>query len=288
MPSLVNYTSYGQLGLDVRDFTPSLPQDLVGVVGIPRSGMLPACMISEIRHLPLGNLTEFARSGQFMAGGNRLESTKLEYPVEGKVLVIDDSIYMGTEMQKSFKLWFDNQDKLSKFTPIWAAVYKNPYFHDPGILTHIETHDRRYFEWNLMHHPALVNTMCDIDGILCPDPPVDDDGVQYQKYINSAVALYCPSVRMLAFVSMRLEKWRPETEGWLTRHNIAYDELILCPEATVADRRAIGGYGIFKGRHYRHSKASLFIESCPLQAAEIAKVSEKPVICLTNGKVYQT
>lgn len=280
----VNYVTYGQLYYDVRDFCLKLPTDLVGIVGIPRSGMLPAIIISEIKHLPLGNFTEFVKTGKFMAGGARLQT---EFPTSGKVLVIDDSIYMGAEMQRSFKSWLDNQDTLKDFTPVWSAIYKNPHFHDPGILTHVETHDRRYFEWNLMHHPGLVNTMCDIDGILCPDPPVDDDGVEYQRYITNAPCIFAPRVKMGAYATMRLEKWRPETEKWLAKHGIEYGELIMCPEATAADRRAVGGYGIFKGRHYRYSKLSLFIESDPAQALEISKVSGKSVICPPNGKVYQ-
>lgn len=281
---LINYTTYKQLHLDMVAFSSKLPWDLVGIIGIPRSGIVPAAILSEIRHLPLGNLTEFVKTGEFMAGGARMKD---DMPKEGRVLVLDDSIYKGAEMKRAFKSWYDNPEVLNKFTPVWAAVYKNPYFNDPGIITHTETHDRRFFEWNLMHHPSLPETMCDIDGVVCVDPPQDDDGVIYQRYLNEAIPLHVPRVKVHSFVTMRLEKWRTETENWFKKYKVEYGELIMCPEATAADRRAIGGYGIFKGRHYRYSKANLFIESCTVQAEEIARVSGKPVICITDGKVYQ-
>lgn len=277
---MTTYITYSELCQDALDFAKALPRQFVGVLGIARSGMIPATVIAQHWNVPLGSFDTFLATGSFFSGGVR-DTQRAE---SGPVLVVDDSIYGGSAMAKARKQW--EAAGIVTYTPTWSAIYSlEPGAY--GCLTHKIAPSPRFFDWNWAHHSALPSTMSDIDGILCHDPPVfDDDGVVYEQSIINAVPLYIPTVKVHTLISMRLERWRAITEAWLERHGVQYKSLILCPCKSAAERRAQGGYGEFKAQHYMQSRCNLFVESDPKQAEVIAKVSGKPVICPPIGKGY--
>lgn len=276
----MHYITYAQLVEDTLALGVSLPRSIAGVLGIPRSGMLPATILSQFLNVPLGSFDHFLRTGCFAENGNRL----LRSASTGNVLVIDDSIYQGQALLKAQQQWAEADAR--GYQPIWAAVYASPESPDVGCRTQRTVPAPRYFAWNLMQHPDLSQAMSDIDGVLCLDPTVyDDDGPIYSSWLSQAVPLHIPRVPVHTLISMRLDKWRPQTTEWLNRNGVQYAQLILCPAPTPSIRRQLN-YGQFKGQHYRDSDCTLFVESDASQAPDIAKYSGKPVICLADGKVY--
>lgn len=76
----------------------------------------------------------------------------------------------------------------------------------------------------------------------------------------SKPARYLPSHPIKALVTSRLEKYRPETEEWLRRHGVVYEQLIMLDLPSAAERRQAGVAWIAQGGYYRTSSARLVIE----------------------------
>lgn len=281
---MIHYTTYAQLAEDVKTLVAKLPRDIVGVLGVARSGMIPATMVSEILHVPLGEAFLFAKTGEFLGSGDRL---KRRAPRRGRILVLDDTVYQGKTMRR-VRQAIHRSPFRRKYRWISGAVYRHPLWPQATKLFAREIHSPRYFEWNLMQHPDMENWMLDIDGVLCFDGTVfDDDGEQYRQSLINAVPFHLPSRKAHSLCSMRLERWRPETEAWLAKHGVEYGSLHLSPYATAHERRRYGRYGEIKGAIYKESPCTLFVESSRDQAPIIARISGKPVICMDTQQVFQ-
>ena len=117
---------------------------------------------------------------------------------------------------------------------------------------------------------------------LCVDPTAEenDDGEKYRRFILNARPLFVPNDKVKALVTSRLEKYRPETERWLAENGVKYEKLYMLDLPSREERIRRGAHASFKAEIYKKLKdAHLFIESNPLQAAEIRRLSGKPVIC---------
>jgi orotate phosphoribosyltransferase len=281
---VIHYTTYAQLADDVRALVAKLPRDIVGVLGVARSGLIPATMVAEILHVPLGEASLFAQTGLFFPSGERLGG---KHPTGGRLLVLDDSAYQGATLRR---VWgaVSQSPFYKDYQWLWGAVYRHPDYPRTVDVFAREIPSQRYFQWNLMQHADMANWMMDIDGVLCFDGTVlDDDGPRYRRSLVDAIPLHLPRRQVHTLISMRLERWRPETEAWLEQHGVCYQRLILAPYPTAQKRRRECKYGEWKGQHYKDSPCTLFIESSIDQAPEIAKVSNKPVICLDTNQVFQ-
>lgn len=277
---MITYLTYSDLIYDTRQMLRKIPnpQNLAGVLGIPRSGMFPAALIASWLHLPLGEPRTFTAGGFFLPGMRLLDYRRGE-----TILVVDDSAYSGNSMEEVRTLLNDYPSKL-----LFAAVYRSPEKEPRLDLFGRDIPQQRYFEWNLINHPDSHSFVFDLDGVICYDPDVfDNDGEEYELALEQAEPLELPRNKVHSICTMRLEKWRGVTEIWLARHGVTYGELVMAQFSTADERRSNGNYGIIKGAYYRDSTATLFIESDSSQAAQIATVSGKPVICTLNGRVYQ-
>jgi glutamine phosphoribosylpyrophosphate amidotransferase len=82
------YITSPQLVADALSLAQSIPWSVVkrlrGVVGIPRSGLIPAAVIAQAWNLPMLSL-----SGEVMHGHRVVRSGG------GELLLVDDSIYRG-------------------------------------------------------------------------------------------------------------------------------------------------------------------------------------------------
>lgn len=280
---MIPYITYAQLAADVTTLNARLPRDIVGVVGIPRSGMLPAAIFAQLRHIHLGCYPDFLNNGFWLGCGARLSGDAVPY--RGKVLIIDDSASRGNALRQSREVWTGRTANL--FEPIWAVVYKTGGLDLGGALHGVELPPRRYYEWNLLQHPGAGDFMLDIDGVLNLDLLApDNDGELYAAALRNAVPLHLPHVKIGALVTCRLERWRAETEAWLSRAGVRYGKLVMHPAKTAEERRWAGNCGYWKGSVYRKHPATVFVESSAHQAPAIAAASGKPVICLEDGRSY--
>lgn len=282
----VSYITYAKLAEDCQLLIKSLPRsavlDLAGVLGIPRSGMLPATILANHLHLPVIDSYSFVRCGyQFSLTGSRVHNR----PQGKTVLVVDDSIYAGSAMAHALSVLTENPPPINY---VLAAIYRCPEKAATVDYYVRNVAKPRYFQWNLMQHPNMGQFMLDMDGVICYDPPIrEEDSLDFVPVLAGAPPLHLPAYPAHSICTMRLERYRGLTEEWLARHGVQYGKLLMCDAPTVQERRSRVDYGRWKGTQYRDSIAELFVESDASQAIGIAYYSRKPVICLGNQEIYQ-
>jgi uncharacterized HAD superfamily protein len=139
----------------------------------------------------------------------------------------------------------------------------------------------RYFQWNIFNHTSLEKACFDIDGVLCVDPlpEENDDGPRYKQFLQTAAPLFLPGARIGTLVTSRLEKYRNETESWLRKNGVRYNQLVMLDLPHMEARRQANNHAIHKAKTYASGQYTLFVESDPGQAADINLLTKKPVFC---------
>jgi orotate phosphoribosyltransferase len=265
------YRDLDDLAAAIRVLYAKLPPISL-VVGIPRSGLLTATMFALLANIPLTDVDGYL-SGRVMSHGVR----DLADNSAARVLVLDDTVNLGAEMHRVRSL-IPNRDGVEL---IFAAAFVT-HAGRGAVDYYAEIIDTpRVFEWNILHHPEVKDACCDIDGVLCPDPPSESilGGAPYLKHIQNAPCLFRPSIPFGHLVTNRLERYRDETETWLAKNGIGYGDLIMRPEQSVQDRREGIPVAQFKAEVYERTNAWLFIESSLPQARQIAEITHRPVFC---------
>lgn len=278
------YRSYEDMANCIRQNLWKVPSDVDLVVGIPRSGMIPAYMLAEYLNKRCTDLDSFAegRDTSYGTRGGMMRRGK-----ENKVLVIDDCVCSGGSMEKV-------RERLAPMTDyefVYGCVYaesKEPkvdfWFED------ITQSDKAYMkEWNILHlfKNRTKASMWDVDGLLSKDPPLDKDIDAYEAYLPNAIPMIIPTNRVGALVTYRLEKYRAITEEWLKKHGVEYGELFMFNAPSRDIRNTTLGSAEYKAQIYKNTQwALMFIESDRRQAEKIYQLSGKPVFCYENGKLY--
>lgn len=249
--------------------------DIGLVVGIPRSGMLPATYISLVLNKPLTDINSFL-DNKTIGSGNRFKNLQIE---NKNVLVVDDSISTGSAIKEV-------KEKLKEKESNWNIKYLTIYSRKKSSnlidLYFEEIEGDRIFEWNLFQHANILKRSCiDIDGVLCrdPKPEENDDGEKYRNFLLNAEPKFIPQVKIKTIISCRLEKYRKETVEWLSKHNIQYDNLIMLDLPDKQSRIKWGKYGEYKGEEYKKSEYVLFVESSLKEAKKIKEITGKTVFC---------
>ena len=281
----MNFRSIANLNQVIVAALPRVPRDFDLVVGIPRSGLLAANMLALHLNLPLTDMRGLIQK-RLLQSGRRMGDARTDFfDRVCKVLVVDDSVNSGNAMQRA-------REELTAagldYELVYAACYvTNESQHLVDLWLEVVP-TPRVFEWNVMHQDLLGECCVDIDGVLCRDPSHEenDDGPLYREFLTNVEPLFLPTVKVGALVSARLEKYRPETEAWLARHGVEYDELLLLDLPDARARRAAACHGSHKAEAYRDRNAMLFIESDALQAAEIARLASRPVLCIGTRRMY--
>jgi len=282
----MNFKSLSQLENDILRGLPKIPRDIDLIVGIPRSGMLPASILALYLNVALTDLDGFLNGRLLQQGISRTQTKRIsDFSQIKKVLILDDSCCSGRQLAAVKESLAEMADR---FQLIYAAVYVTQSS-QALVDIHFDVCPMpRAFSWNIMHHPLLTNACLDIDGVLCIDPTNEenDDGSKYRHFLLNAPPLWIPTIEVGWLVTSRLEKYRPETEEWMKKNGVRYKELIMLNMESAVERRAAGCHGSYKGKVYRDLSAELFIESNPGQAAEIAEISGKTVFCVDDSQVY--
>jgi uncharacterized HAD superfamily protein/hypoxanthine phosphoribosyltransferase len=283
---MYGFMSIAQLSADIRGQVHRIPGDVDLVVGIPRSGMIPAYLVGLFANKLVVDLETFLSDGVAGHGVTRNVRTKVSRPGDARhILLIDDSLASGRSMRgcvdRIRESAFDG-----RMTTCAAVVA--PCMGGVVDLFFREMPEPRIFEWNAFHHPDVSNSCFDLDGLLCVDPSEsqNDDGPLYEEFLRNAQPRFVPEQRIGHIVSARLEKHRGLTEEWLRKHGVVYGSLHLIDLPSKAERERLKPYASHKSRVYRSTSARLFFESEPAQASEIAEQSERPVLCTTDMTLY--
>lgn len=282
---MMNFRTFDDMSSALTKKLNLVPRDVDLIVGIPRSGLIPANILALHLNLPLTDLDGLL-SGRMLGKGRTRSHTKQRVTVEEcrKVLVIDDSLWTGKTIDMA-KQKIDEANIPQEI--IYAAVYVTENTKDKIDLYFDICPFPRMFEWNFMHHGYLENACIDVDGVLCADPTSqeNDDGTKYLEFLENAQPLFLPTLPVGYLVTSRLEKYRPQTEAWLKKYGIEYQKLFMLNLPDGETRRALNCHATFKSRIYRQTKSIIFIESELKQAKDIAKYSNKPVLCIETRRL---
>lgn len=274
----MNYRNIADLNNIILQRLHVIPRDFDLIVGVPRSGMLPANLLALYLNRPYTDIHSFINGHVYKAGARGQFFDIKQYK---KILVVDDSVASGSALNEVK----ENLKELEKqFEIKYCAVYVIPgkekvvdYYFETVPLP-------RYFQWNILNHTTLEKACFDIDGVLCvdPTPEQNDDGPRYRDFILNAAPLFIPGSKIGTIVTSRLEKYRTETETWLKNHHIKYNDLIMLDLPDMAARQKANSHGTHKATAYMSKPYVLFVESEYAQAVEINRLSKKPVLCTAN------
>jgi uncharacterized HAD superfamily protein len=279
---MFGYVSVAQLSADIRAKLHAVPRDIDLVVGIPRSGMIPAYLIGLYLNRLVVDLETFLANGVAGHGDTRKVAMDIAAPQAARhVLLVDDSLQSGGSLQRSIER-IRASPFSGKLTTCVAIVA--PVAGSSVDLFFREMPQPRIFEWNAFHHDKVERSCFDLDGILCVDPTREecDDGPRYQQFLRTARPLFKPTQKIGHIVSARLEKHRAPTEEWLAANGISYGALHLIDLPSEAERRRLRAHSVHKAKVYRETDSVLFYESELEQAKDIARLSGRPVLCTAD------
>lgn len=286
----LEWISTQDLAEDALKLVQYVDPDTCGIIGVPRSGLIPAAIVATHCHLPLFELT---RTGiRELGAGSRGGKWKVPYQ-NRKYLLIDDSSHNGGAMLRA-------RNVLNGVNVTYAAVYTlTPETVDVYSRILDQVH---IFDWNIFNNYILrggaidprlrgEGFMMDWDGILSPDTTFRHTDKEEQRVIewiqNVRPMRWIPRFSEIPYVvSFRLEKHRKYHEEWLNRWNIRVNNLVLHKASTFAERDSHFSVAEHKGKRFKETACTIFVESCPKQSKIIAEVSGKPVLCPVERKFY--
>lgn len=274
-----SFVKTAQLVADAAALASHLPPEADLVIGVARSGLLPAATIATHLHLPLLSIGE---SGVVVdpGHGNRIPDAA---PPE-HVLLVDDTVAGGGTMRRLLPL-------VRRAYP-GARVSRVVVYAHPNAVSWVDYAwalypGKHYLEWNWANSKHVENVGLDFDGIICRDarPEEDDDGPRYKKFLLEATPLHLPRRRPVTVVATaRHEKYRAETEAWLKRHRVEVKKLVM-RDWDYPERDRWGAVARWKAKVFREAGVSLIAESDSYQAHLIAGLTNRPVVCPAAGEV---
>ena len=290
----MRYITLAEMCKTIRDNFYKVPHDVDFVIGIPRSGVICASIISEFLNCPLIDIDSFC-FGAKPTGGGRLRYFESKNKGEKKkVLVVDDTVFTGESKKRT-------KEQLKKFEDeyefIFLVVYLEGYAKDTIdiYLEDVSSATNGYripvlYEWNIFHHnePIMKRCIYDIDGVFCVNPPDERDEEAYMKYIKDATPLFIPTAPIGEIMTYRLVKNQAVTEEWLKKWGIKCNRLLMFNAQSWDERNKKGiSSEDMKGMYYKEQAwAILFVESDDYQARRIFEISGKPVYCVESNKLY--
>jgi len=246
------------------------------VVGIPRSGMIPASLIATHLQLPLTDVYGIINNNL-----NDKSNTFRSFDLSKKftILLTDDSINTGKAMNEAVALI---KKSLPNIEIIRFAVWCSEKTKASDVDLYCDRLETpRAFQWNLWNHHASKNWASDLDGVICRNPTKDenDKGVKLENFYKTADPLFLYKKPIKYVVTARLEKYRSITEEWLAKHGIKYHQLIMKQNPKV-------NHWEYKLNFLLQNPVDLYIESDMKQSKKIASGGNIPVWCVDNQTFY--
>jgi hypothetical protein len=247
------------------------------IVGVPRSGMIVASLLSVYANLPLYSISDnnlIKLNAYSPYGGHRMSKLNT---VCDNFLFVDDTAYAGTESRRLRNIF----GKDIKIAVAYSATRALP---DVDYAANI-LEPPHFLEWHFFNSPLVSNSIFDIDGILCPNVPIDaakqeDSYVNWISNVEPMTSRIPSTFKISKIVTGRLDTYRSITEKWLETYGVNYDDLIMFPadKKKERDEDHFNVVGLFKGEIYAGSRESHFVESELSEATIIGKYTNKIVI----------
>lgn len=278
------FRSYDDLHHDLVGWLPRLPR-LVGVCGVPRSGVIVASQLATLLNVPLLSIESLAASE--VVSWRPSTSKPLPSPGGQRVLVVDDSCWSGGTIREVRRKLPESVRARCIFGAVYCNIESTSQLDCCGYTIDSIQH---LFAWNYLRDMHARTTLTDMDGVLCDDwngDENDENAAAYKNFLTHAVARVKPIYPVLGIVTGRVARHRAATQSWLDREGIKAHELVM-PFADNESRRG-RCVGTQKAIAYRdrHPTATLFVESDRQQAEMIFRQCGLPVLCTDTLELFQ-
>ncbi len=261
-----------------------IPHDINVVVGIPKSGMVVASLLSLYLNKTLSDVDGFVNERTMENGEIRKKTMTIIESIDNvkKILLVDDTIMSGKSMEMATN---KIKNKFPKIEIITFALYvKEIDIAKKYLNIFLEKHPSlRFWEWNFMHHPYRTFSI-ELDGVLCQDPVgilANKNNDNYINFLTKAKPKFLPTTQINEIITGRLDIFEEVTKNWLNQYNIKYKKLIMKSPKKPREETYI-----FKSNIYKESQSKLFVESNKKQAEKIASLTGKFVYSLEDTKLY--
>ena len=274
IPPNFQWITVEKMAYDTHQWIKEIPSDFDVVIGIPRSGLIPAAIIAGELGKPLTTPDLFLERKYWMSSAIPAMAARFFY---NRVLLVDES-----------------GDSFHQFTPIYERLYKA----DPSIsfiraVQYVNKSAIREgkvdlwykafsrtstprFDINLAHNDD-GRTAYDLDGVLCEDITLDHMK-NYDHFIETARPYRIPVYPIKCIITGRNEKYRDATVKWLRKYHVLYRSLHMLPDGEdMID---------FKCRILKMEKPSRFIESNNIIARECYDRTGIRCVALDTGIIY--
>jgi len=271
----MHYRSFADMSRTIEAKARKLPADIDLIVGIPRSGLFPASMISLLRNVPLADLDGFL-DGRILSAGRTRRNANFDRDIGSfkKVLVVDDSILSGGSMQEA-------RQKISAArlaaNVCFCAIYSDAETHPRADIVLESVPAPRMFQWNVFHHPLLAQSCVDLDELILP-PRTSKTSLDTLA-LDAWTPVCVPTKPVKHLVTSYPSTAQAEVEAYLGRLEIRYERLWMQDGQDDAIEH--------KARVYRETDAMVLLTSRDETAAHVAKEARRPVLSLQSQLVVQ-
>jgi hypoxanthine phosphoribosyltransferase len=213
----IQFKSYGDLGRDITKNFEKFSGDWDLVVGVPRSGMVPAYMIALALNINCTDISSWVNNYPLRKGLTRCVRKDLSSPWEAqKVLIVDDSIMTGDSIRNEIDAL---PDWLAARASTLAIYSGKPIRSDIDIILEFLPHPRA-FEWNIFHHNIMSRSCICLEGMMMSEKEFGDD-------TSTTRFRYLPSRDIDTIVTSQNESSRHEVEALLMANGVSYHNLIM-------------------------------------------------------------
>jgi hypoxanthine phosphoribosyltransferase len=277
----MHYRSIADLNETVYRNLGRLPSDIDLIVGIPRSGLLAANVISLALNVPLAELEGFM-SGRVIASGNTRRYAKLDRGITKgqRVLVVDDSLRTGNAIRQA-------AEQLAPFARDFEFLFCVAYgvrLNEPGVDVVLEAVPQpRVFQWNLFHHVFLESSCVALEGVILPPIAADQESYSAAADLTDSDLrrVIVPTKPVGHLISLRHPRHRPQIEQRLRQLGIKYHHLHFRQPQEADDGSC------FKSTVFASQRdAILMIEPSDDDAVRIVRNTGKPTLSLQSQEVF--
>ena len=147
----MEFKTFSSLNNDVISNLHKISSDIDIIVGVPRSGLLVAELISLYINKPLSSIDVFLDKKIIKSGNTKNKSGFInDFNKIKKVLIVEDSIDTGNSIKEVKELL---KDYSSDITFIYLAAYIRSEAKKMVDIYFEIIDDDRMFEWNYLHFP---------------------------------------------------------------------------------------------------------------------------------------
>lgn len=203
----MNYRTLNDLNTLILNNLYKIPKNIDLIIGVPRSGLLVANLLALYLNKRISTPELFSN--------NIILSNGMTRPIDNSeiktVLVVDDSCNSGNSFSKTRKI-LSNTNINTNINYIYLVAYATTIGKQFTDIYLEVIESPRIFQWNIMNSWINKNAIYDLDGVLCENPKIDDDGELYIKEIINAKPKFITKYNIDIICTCRLEKYRNITE----------------------------------------------------------------------------